>query len=212
MVSMGLLGRLGKMAYAIKEAAFVDKECTLSNIEEAEVLIDFTSASSTIEYLKLAEDLKKPLIIGTTGLSLEIEAQMSLVSKKIPLFYSPNFSLGIAACMQTALTLSKLLEGHASIQIEETHHVNKKDAPSGTALKFEKILQAQNKAAIPIKSIRLDEVIGEHKVFFVMEGERIELSHFCHSREVFAKGVLQAAKFLPGKPPGIYGMKDLFSH
>lgn len=213
MVSIALLGRLGKMGNAIKETALLDKECRVaSNIDGAEVLIDFTSPSATQEHIKTALDLDKPLIIGTTGLSLEIEKAMTLASEKIPLFYSPNFSLGIAVCMQAALDLSKHLGDQASIEIEETHHIAKKDAPSGTALKFAKLLQPKEKAPIAIRSIRLDDVVGEHKVFFAMKGERIELAHFCDSRDVFAKGVLTAAKFLQGKPAGYYCMQDLFSH
>jgi 4-hydroxy-tetrahydrodipicolinate reductase len=175
-------------------------------IKKADLIIDFSTASATSSIIRLAELHKKPLLIGTTGISSETELLIQKASQNIPILYSPNFSLGIAVCLEIVKTLAHSLQG-TTIEIEETHHSSKKDSPSGTALALSKAI---NRPDIAIRSIRSGEAVGEHRVIFTCEGERIELKHEAFSRDAFAKGALLAAKFLIKQQPGLYTIRDLF--
>jgi 4-hydroxy-tetrahydrodipicolinate reductase len=128
------------------------------------------------------------------------------MSKQIPILFSPNFSLGMAVCLEAAKQIAEQLKGLCQIEIIEAHHQTKKDKPSGAALK---LAGAVSDKEIPIHSIRAGDIIGDHTVVFVLAGERIELKHQAQSREVFARGAVLAAKFLKKQPPGLYSVKDL---
>lgn len=173
----------------------------------ADVVIDFSSHLATKEILDKMAAFKKPLVIGTTGHPAENYPAIEAASREIPILFSPNFSLGMAACVEAAALLAKRLKGHCSIDIVEAHHVHKKDKPSGSALALEK---AMDQKETSIHSIRAGDVIGDHTVIFTCDGEQIELRHQVHSRKAFAKGALKAASFLIGKRPGLYSIKDLF--
>lgn len=173
-----------------------------------DVAIDFSSHTATQEMLKRMVDLKKPVVIGTTAHSPENRAAIAAASKEIPILFSPNFSLGMAVCLEAVELIAKRLGSLCSIDIVEAHHVHKKDKPSGTALALQ---QAARKPDSPIHSIRAGDIIGDHTVIFTCAGERIELKHQVDSRDAFAEGALKAASFLIGKNPGLYSIKDLFS-
>jgi len=191
-------------------------------LENADIGIDFSSPSLLVEILDAALHLKKPLVLGTTGYSEKEREKIKEASQEIPILYSPNFSFGIALCLETVAFLAKNLYGDAYIDIVETHHIHKKDAPSGSALALAKAIgngkiinnpshSPRSKEEIVIHAIRFGETIGEHVVIFEWGEERIEIKHQAHSREAFAKGALKAAKFLIQKQPGLYSVKDLFS-
>ena len=191
-------------------------------IETADIAIDFSSPSLLSETLAAACQLKKPLVIGSTGHSEKGKELIMQAAREIPILFSPNFSLGIALCLETVALLAKNLYGSAFIDIIETHHIHKKDAPSGTAIALAKAVgngtvvegkseQPRRKEEIIIHAVRSGEVIGEHVVIFECGSERIELKHQAHSRDAFAKGALKAAKFLVRKQPGLYSIKDLLT-
>jgi 4-hydroxy-tetrahydrodipicolinate reductase len=189
--------------------------------KDGQVVIDFSDTKATLGNLETAIKHRKPFVIGSTGHSQEIQSAIEVASKEIPLLYSPNFSFGIALCFQAAAFFAKNLNGICYIDIIETHHIQKKDSPSGTALAFAEAMQQKkinftdsldrprSKGNIAIHSIRSGEVIGKHKLVFECEGERIELHHEAFSRSAFAKGALLAAKFLSFQPNGLYSLKDL---
>jgi 4-hydroxy-tetrahydrodipicolinate reductase len=187
-----------------------------------DVAIDFTSPETTRDHLEAAISTKKALVIGTTGHLPEAKRAIEEAAKIIPILFSPNFSFGIALCLEAATHFGKALFGACTIDILETHHVHKKDGPSGTALALAHAIerakpvlennrtQPRKKDEIIIHSIRSGEVIGEHTLIFECGHERIELKHTAHSRDAFAQGALMGAKFLAKQPPGLYSLKDLF--
>lgn len=186
------------MGSRVISLAQADADFTVEeDFERTDVVIDFSSKENLSKVLSL----QKPLVIGTTGHASTQE--MEIAAKNIPILFSPNFSLGMMAMLEAAALLAK--KGF-SIEIIEAHHDQKKDKPSGSALALAKAMGKE----VPIHSIRSGDIIGDHTVLFVGEGERIELKHQVFSRDAFAKGALKAAKFLAKKPPGLYSLKDLF--
>lgn len=198
----------------------------MSTAEEAmqgcQVAIDFSSIHAIKKHIESAYALNKGLVIGTTGLDNDALAAIEHAAHKIPILYSPNFSLGIALCLEAVKKLANSLFGNCYIDIIETHHIHKKDSPSGTALAmanvigkgdiaFNKSDPNRKKEQIIIHSIRSGNVIGEHTIIFECGHERIQLTHQAHTRDAFAKGALAAAEFIAKQPPGLYSIKDLFN-
>lgn len=217
-IALAILGASGKMGKRICQLAEQDPLFTivglrsrgeLSELGSCDVAIDFTSPEATGHHLEAALSAKKPLVIGTTGHQPEEKKAIQEAAQAIPILYSPNFSFGVALCLEAAAQISKRLFGACQITIYETHHIHKKDRPSGTALAF---AQAVGSGPETIHSVRSGEVVGEHTVVFECGHERIELKHAAHSRDAFAHGALLGAKFLAKQPPGLYALKDLFSH
>ena len=203
---IGSGGKMGKRVVSLisEDSLFSLEEST----EKADVIIDFSSHLALKENLMQALALNKPIVIGTTGHSLENLEEMERASQHIPVLFAPNFSLAMAACIEAASLLSKLLKTACSIEIVEKHHLSKKDSPSGTALALKNAMDCEN--PVPIYSLREGDVIGEHKITFTCEGEKIEISHQAATRNVFAQGALKAGHFLTEQPPGLYNIKDLF--
>lgn len=174
----------------------------------ADVIIDFSSPCALDYLLEAAKLYKKPLIIGTTSYSPEQLTQIKNASKSIPILQSFNFSLGIAICKALTISASQKAVGLFNIEISETHHVNKKDRPSGTALILKK---ATNNDTTLIRSFRRGSVVGKHRVSFSSAEEKFEISHEALSRDVFAKGAITCAKYIINKPPKLYSIEDIFS-
>lgn len=191
-------------------------------IAKCDVAIDFTSHEATWDHLKAAMLAKKALVIGTTGHAQETIKAIEEAAKTIPILFSPNFSFGIALCLETARSLGRRLFGKCTIDILESHHVYKQDRPSGTALALANCIengrvvlecnsaQPRKEEEIVIHSIRSGEAIGEHTIIFECGHERIELKHTAHSRDAFAHGALMGAKFLVKQRPGLYSLQDLY--
>ena len=185
---------LGELLYGVPISPSLQKD--------ADLFIDFSLSKSLSVSLAIAKKLKKPLVIGVTGLSEEQMAELSAASQKIPIFYSPNFSIGMTLFRRFAREASKFFQ---SADLFDLHHEAKRDAPSGTALQIAKEMQKTPR----IHSIRSGAIIGEHRLLLNSEEERIEMTHSVQNREVFSKGVLAASRFLFRKDPGLYGMEDL---
>jgi 4-hydroxy-tetrahydrodipicolinate reductase len=171
----------------------------------------------------------KPLVIGTTGHSGEERALIETTAKSLPVVLSPNFSVGVNALFWLTRAAARMLGEDFDLEIAETHHRLKKDAPSGTAKKLAEILCEVRKLdyatnarhgregligerpakEIGVHSIRAGDVVGDHTVTFGGQGERLELTHKASSRETFAAGALRAAGWIVGKPPGLYSMEDV---
>ena len=195
---------------------------------EADVIIDFASARAIDKLLDYVETRKIPVVLCTTGLSEEQLARVEEVSKKVAVLKSANMSLGINTLFKVLKSVSPLLaEAGFDIEIVEKHHHFKVDAPSGTALalgdavneslpeKYEyKFDRSQDRIPRPkneigFSSVRGGTIVGEHDVIFAGEDEVITFSHTAYSKSVFAKGAVEAAKFLKGQPAGHYTMKEV---
>lgn len=194
---------------------------------DADAIIDFSHPSALASLLEYAVKRNIPAVIATTGLS---EAQITLIretSRKVPLFFSFNMSLGVNLLCELAKKAAAVLGGQFDIEIVEKHHNRKIDAPSGTALMLadevsaalperpryvydrHSVRQKRGKDEIGIHSIRGGTIVGEHEVIFAGHDEVITLTHTAMSREVFATGSINAAVFLCGQPNGLYSMSDL---
>lgn len=198
-------------------------------IEDADVLIEFSIPSVTLEHLRLATKLKKAMVIGTTGFSKEEMDELRSLAVKIPCVMAPNMSVGVNLLLRVLQDIAGVLGDEYDIEIIEAHHRLKKDAPSGTAMKMAQVIAdalgrnldevavyerkgfigERTKKEIGIQTIRAGDIVGEHTVIFGGIGERIEVTHRASSRDTFAKGALRAARWVVDKSPGLYDMQDV---
>jgi 4-hydroxy-tetrahydrodipicolinate reductase len=194
----------------------------VASIGRADVLIDFTRPDGTLAHLKHA----KAAVIGTTGFDSKERTQIAGVSKRIPVVLSPNFAVGVNVVFKLAETAAQTLGEGYDVEIIEAHHRHKVDAPSGTALKLGELIAAVWKkkdyafgrqgdtGERPVKqigfhAIRGGDIVGEHTVMFAGPGERVEVTVRSQSRMTYALGAVRAAKWLKGKPAGLYDMFDV---
>ena len=180
----------------------------------ADVLIEFTTPEATAAHVPLAQDLGKPMVIGTTGLAGPQQALLQAASRKIPLVVSPNMSLGVNVLFELAQLAAQRLGPAYDVEVVEAHHHQKKDAPSGTAKRLADVLAAARKQAvaqIPVHAIRAGDIVGDHTVILAGPSERLELTHRAQSREVFAQGALRAAQFVVTQKPGLYDMSHVLT-
>jgi 4-hydroxy-tetrahydrodipicolinate reductase len=182
----------------------------LGGIREADVLIEFTSPAATLEHLENALSYRRSMVIGTTGLSPKEQEKIRFASKEIPIVFSPNMSVGVNLVFRLVKTAAQILSRDYVVSITEAHHIHKKDAPSGTAKKLAQIVKEVSvKQVSDIKSIREDEIVGDHEVTFESGVDVIKISHSAKTRDIFAYGALFAAKWLVKKNPGLYSMTDV---
>jgi len=199
-------------------------------IKEANVIIDFTTPESTLDNLKIASINKTAVVIGTTGMTDSQKKKVKGYSKKIPILMSSNMSLGVNLLFNLVKqTAGSLKEINYDIEIAETHHKHKKDAPSGTALSLgeyaaegrktklnkskvldrTKKLTSRKKGDIGFSVSRGGEIAGEHTVSFIGANDRIDLVHKANNRSIFVEGAIDAAIFISKKRSGFFNMNDL---
>lgn len=174
----------------------------------ADVAIDFTLAQATLRILNAAAEQGTPLVCGVTGLDSEAEQAMQAAAQHIALLYDRNMSRGIAVMSRLLPQVAGALGADFNVSIHETHHIHKKDTPSGTAIALRETLGDDS---IDIESVREGEVFGDHIVRFSSDSESIEIVHSVSDRRVFAEGAVNAARWLAGRPPGRYRMTDIWS-
>jgi 4-hydroxy-tetrahydrodipicolinate reductase len=194
-----------------------------------DVLIDFTFPEVSLANLKACAELGKAAVIGSTGFTKEQLAEVEKLVRTIPCVLSPNMSVGVNVCFKVLADLAKILGPDFDAEIVEWHHRLKKDAPSGTAVRMGEVVakalgRDYQKAAkyhregmtgvrtneeIGMQTVRGGDIVGEHTVYFIGMGERIELTHRAHTRDMFARGAVRAAKWVVGKKPGLYDMQDV---
>ena len=204
---------------------------TENAFKNANIIIDFTTPKCTLEVLKIASKLKKRVVIGTTGFSKKEENLIKKYSRKIPILKAGNMSLGINLLMYLTEIASKSLGNNFLSKVFEMHHRHKKDYPSGTALMLGKgIAVGKNKdfyklmgkkyfnkkffpysKKINFNSIRKGEIVGEHEVTFSSGKEVITLNHEAFDRALYSEGAFTAAKWLMGKKPGFYSMRNVLN-
>ncbi len=236
MIKLGIAGVCGKMGRRIFELASHNKDFELTLALErkgtpmigrdlgklkissspdglflVDVFVDFTTPEASETNLDYVVRYKKALVLGTTGMNESQLKKVEEVSKIVPLVFSPNMSVGVNVLFTLLPEIAKRLGTDYSIEITEAHHKAKKDAPSGTAKKFGQVLADITKKEIPIHAIRLGDIVGDHTIIFCGNSERIEIKHQAHSRDLFALGALKAAKWIMGKPAGLYSMQDVLN-
>ncbi len=174
-----------------------------------DVVLDVSHFSRTPAVVEFARMHQLPLVIGTTALKDEAKEAIAKAARSIAICQASNFSLGALVLARVARLAARHL-AHFEVSIEETHHVHKKDAPSGTALMLQSAIQETLGHSAPIASIRHGEVIGTHEINLVGEGETLSLVHKVTDRDVFARGALATAKLMIGQSPGLYELSELF--
>ena len=176
-----------------------------------DVVIDFSTDQGTRDATTLAVQRGAALMVGTTGLSRQTLSAIELASQTIPVMIAPNTSAGIAVMIHLVSEAARLLGRDHDVNIVEVHHSGKRDAPSGTALRIAESIRERAGFELPadrIHAIRVGEVIGEHTVEFFSAGERIRVAHVATSRDLFARGALDAAAWLHGRSPGSWTIEQ----
>lgn len=213
-----IVGAKGRMGQRIAELAKADNQLQVAvgldvgsdigDIKKGDVAIDFSSPEATLTYLEAAAAQGKGYVIGTTGFTAEQDKKIEELAKRVPIVKSYNMSLGVNVFFKAAQQMAKALPGY-NVHIQETHHIHKKDAPSGTALQAGRLIEKTSGQKPTYESFREGEVVGDHKIILTGPADRIELFHHADSRDIFASGALAAAKWVSGKKPGLYTMENV---
>ena len=195
----------------------------------AEVIIDFTVPEATLAHAEYSVRNEKSMVIGTTGFTSEQREKLLRLLDRIPCVFSPNMSVGVNVLFEISRQVASHLGESYDAEIFETHHRGKADSPSGTAIALAEAVAAglgselkdvaryerhgrigaRKKGEIGVQTLRGGDVVGDHTVMFLGDGERVEFTHKATSRENFSSGALRAAKWIPGRPPGVYAMRDV---
>jgi 4-hydroxy-tetrahydrodipicolinate reductase len=195
----------------------------------AQVVIDFTSSSASIRHAEVCAREGVALVIGSTGFTADGKERVKAAARRIPVVLSPNMAVGVNVMFELVRQVARTLGSAFDVEIVEMHHRKKKDAPSGTAVRLAEVAAealgldpARDLAfarqgmigerpvrQIGVQTLRGGDVVGEHTIHFVGEGERLEITHRASSREQFARGALRAAGWIVGQPPGLYEMRHV---
>jgi 4-hydroxy-tetrahydrodipicolinate reductase len=233
----GSSGRMGKM---LIDAINASDDCELAGqldigidihaeLQNADYLIDFTRPEGTMAHIKVCQELNVKMVIGTTGFSDAEKATIAAASKNIAIMLAPNMSVGVNVTLKLLEMAAKAMSTGYDIEIIETHHRHKVDAPSGTALKMGEVISdalgrdlkghavfaregitgARDPQAIGFSAIRGGDIVGDHTVMFAGTGERIEITHKSSNREGYALGALRAVRYLATQKTGLFDMFDV---
>ena len=223
------LGRDASVLAGLPESSVLLGADLAAALPGVDVVIDFTRPDGTMAALQACLDQRKALVIGTTGLDAEQKAAIAEAAKTIPVCFSANYSVGVNVCLRLLRIAAQTLGEGYDVEIVEAHHRHKVDAPSGTALRMGEAVAdalgrkledcavygreghtgARDGNTIGFATVRGGDVVGDHTVMFLGEGERVEISHKASSRTNFARGALRAAVWLAGRPAGLYDMQDV---
>ena len=227
-IRLTLFAPAGRMGQAIVLAAKDDDAVEIVD-DDGDVLVDFSAPAALQASLARATSAGTPLLIGTTGLDASVDAEIAEAAREIAVLRAANTSLGVALLGNLVECAARVLGPEWDIEIFEMHHRLKSDAPSGTALALGEAAArgrgidlagysergrdgtglSRGDVAIGFASLRGGTVAGDHDVIFAGPEERLTLSHRAESRTIFARGAIVAARFLKGKPPGLYTMRDV---
>ena len=198
-------------------------------LEKADVLIDFTFPEVTLANLAVCAKMKKGMVIGSTGFTVNQRNEAKKIAESIPVVFAPNMSVGVNLCFKLLKDVAATLGDAFDVEIVELHHNKKKDSPSGTAVRMGEVVAdalgrdydevanfhrqgmcgERSKEEIGMQTVRGGDIVGEHTVYFIGMGERIEITHRAMSRDMFARGAVRAAGWLGTKEPGFYDMQDV---
>ena len=222
------VGQDAGLAAGLGEALGVTvKDDLAAALSGADVVVDFTSVEASVHHAEVCAAHGVALVIGSTGFTPAARAQVELAARRIPVVLSPNMSLGVNVMFELVKQAARLLPGF-DVEIVEIHHKHKRDAPSGTAVRLGEVAaEALGRTPealcfarqgitgerppwqIGIQTLRGGDVVGEHTVLYLSDGERLEITHRATSRTHFASGAVRAAAWLPGKAPGVYDMPEV---
>ncbi len=234
----GTKGKMEKAIMSLIQSDDPDNQYTqVDNLNECDIMIDFSSPSHTLEMVKEAVQNQKPIVIGTTGHSIQEKQEITKATSTIPIVMDTNMSVGVCVLRHLLRNAATWLDEDFEVEVFEAHHKDKVDSPSGTALTLaNEIALARNlpeisrencqtrqaglvgprkKAEIGMQVLRGGSIVGEHTAYFCGPSERIELTHRAANREIFARGALKAASFLfksfesNNNPPQLYDMSDV---
>jgi len=238
-VIYGSKGRMGQALIAstndnpaLELVGTIDAGESLDAIANCDAVIDFTHADSTLPVLNKCVDLGKIIVIGTTGHSNDVRKRISEASQKIPVIFSPNYSVGVNTLFWLTKKAAEILGPDYDAEVIEVHHRLKKDAPSGTARHLVEVLDEsygldyekdtrhgrvgmtgeRTRNEVGVHAVRGGDVVGDHTVMLAAPGDRLELIHRASSRETFARGALRAALWardVRNNAPGLYDMQDV---
>lgn len=201
-------------------------------IDDIDVVIDFSTLSSTLKHLQICVQSGTPIIIGTTGFNVEQLVDIQKASEKIAIVLSANYSVGVSVSVKLVELATKIFKDSVDIEILEAHHCHKIDAPSGTALMYGEVIAKtlgyhlqdvavygregntgeRKQETIGFSTVRGGDIVGEHTVMFLGNGERLEISHKAMNRKHFSNGALQAALWSIRQEPNLYDMDDVLKH
>lgn len=221
-----LVGQDAGAALGLVTGVAVDDRIELGG---AQVLIDFTRPDATFTHLDACRAARIPLVIGTTGFDEAGRARIADAARDVPIVFAPNMSVGVNLLMKLAELAAQVLREGYDVEIIEAHHRHKVDAPSGTALGLgetvaralgrdlaqcavygrEGVTGERDPQTIGFATVRGGDIVGDHTLLFAGIGERIELTHKASSRATFATGALRAAKWVQGRAPALYDMRDV---
>lgn len=177
--------------------------------QSIDCLVDFTLPEPTMEHLECCVKNNVAMVIGTTGIDAGGEEKILEASKTIPIVFSPNMSIGVNVLFKIVSEASRVLGDGFDIKVDETHHVHKKDSPSGTAKMIGKVIKEACGKDPHIEAFREGEVVGNHGIVFDNEVETLEIRHNAKTRDIFVAGAIKAVKFIVSKAPGLYNMQDV---
>ena len=195
----------------------------------ADVLVDFTAPQASLRNLETCAQVGKAAVIGTTGLDEAQKQELAGLARRVPVVFAPNMSVGMNLMFKLAGLMAKVLGPDYALELVEAHHDQKKDSPSGTAVRLLEelaaargwllgevakhgrvgLLGARPRDEIGVSVIRGGDIVGDHTVLYIGQGERLELTHRAHSRDTFAQGAVRAALWVAGRAPGLYDMQDV---
>ncbi|PCK08753.1 MAG: 4-hydroxy-tetrahydrodipicolinate reductase [Alteromonadaceae bacterium] len=198
-------------------------------VNDFDILIDFSTPESTLANIEICRAAGKAIVIGTTGFDAEQQVEFDRAVKGMPVCFASNYSTGVNLCFKLLALAAEALGEDSDIEIVETHHRHKVDSPSGTALSMGQVVAdtlgrdlnevavygregqdgPRKKDTIGFATVRGGDVVGEHTVSFLAEGERVEITHKASSRMSFARGAVRAAIWLASQPDGLYDMQDV---
>jgi 4-hydroxy-tetrahydrodipicolinate reductase len=191
----------------------VPGEVMESRSDACDVVVDFTSPEGTDRAARLAAQHAAALIVGTTGLSPENLRRLDELARSQAVLVAPNTAFGVALATRLAVAAAQILGPAWRVEIRERHHAEKRDAPSGTALRMAHAIGVEAGVEIPVERIaseRVGDVVGEHRIFFISSAETLEIAHLANSRDLFARGAIEAAAWIDGREPGCYGIDDVY--
>ncbi|MHC5114333.1 MAG: 4-hydroxy-tetrahydrodipicolinate reductase [Planctomycetota bacterium] len=217
----GAEGRMGRRLCALAEedprfdvVAAIDRhnasELDAATCPECDVIIDFSTPDATVRAVDFAAKHGVSCLVGTTGLSAQNLQTVDDAARSTAIMVAPNTSLGVAVVSHLVAEAARLLGAEFDIDLVESHHAGKRDAPSGTALRLADAIRQRTGTVVPadrIHAIRAGDIVGEHTTRFAGPGERIEIMHSATSRDVFVRGALGAAAWLVGRPAGRYAIE-----
>lgn len=217
----GACGRMGRTVARLAKEAGVEVAASIDVQEEAgivrslekkvDALIDFSTPEAALARLKECAATKTPAVICTTGFTEAQKAEIAKAAKKVAVVFSSNTSVGVNLLFKFVPEVAKTLGKDYDMDIVETHHRFKKDAPSGTAKTLAERIEAATGRKVSVHAVRSGDVVGDHRVIFGTLGDSIEIIHRASSRDIFAKGALEAAAWAAKAKPGLYSMLDVLS-